>query len=41
MTDADGTWTDESDWELVESDTGEEGDDAERIRRTSGGRCRR
>ena len=28
MTDADGTWTDESDWELVESDTGEEGDDA-------------
>ena len=28
MTDADGTWTDESDWEIVESDTGEEGDDA-------------
>ena len=27
MTDADGTWTDESDWELVESDTGEDGDD--------------
>jgi len=28
MTDADGTWTDESDWEIVESDPGEEGDDA-------------
>ena len=28
MTDADGTWTDESEWEIVESDTGEEGDDA-------------
>jgi GTP-binding protein len=26
MTDADGTWTDESEWEIVESDTGEEGD---------------
>ena len=29
MTDSDGTWADESDWELVDSDTSEAGDDGD------------